>query len=154
MLFVGLVAADAAKGAGEAKAAAFGALCWIIRLVLCVSMLAFAACSPSVDVEAFSSWEPPLANFLRSTWNEGEPFAVTLVALCHGLLCRQSLLVRAMEMPTEALRALANPKAVIRGSWTSPSDVDSRRFCLLSMLVLPREHLLCSRSYSDLRDAL
>lgn len=86
VLFVRLVTADAAKGALEAEAAAFRTLCWIVWLVLSVSVFAFAARSPGVDVEPFSSWEPPLAHFFWSTWNEGEPFAITLVALGHGFL--------------------------------------------------------------------
>jgi len=149
-----LIAADAGKGAGEAEAATFGALAWVVGLVLSVSVLAFAACSPGVDVEPFSSWEPPLANFLWSTRNEGEPFARTLVAVGDSFLLRKRLLVRAMKMPAEASGAGSDSKAVICGSRTSPSDVHSCCFGLLSVLELPGQHLLCSWSYSNLRDAL
>ena len=81
MLFKFLITADASEIGVEAVTGAGLAAVWSIRRMFHVRVLALTRGAPRIDVETFPSREPMLANFLRSSWNKLESFALALVAV-------------------------------------------------------------------------
>ena len=153
MLLVLAIAANAAEVRLKTEAGALGALLWPVGLVLFVSMLAHAARSPRIHIEALAPRQPPLADFFGTPRNEPEAFAIAVLAACLSFFADYFLVVLE-QMATEAAGHGANAEAVVRSLLGAPGYVDPALLGFLGMVELPGEHLLGSRRWADLLDAL
>ena len=88
-----LVAANAAKIRLKASTSTFGAFEGSGSFMLLMSVLTFTHGTPRVDIEAFASWQPPLADFLRSSRDELEALTIALLTMSNQLLLSDSALM-------------------------------------------------------------
>lgn len=150
VLLILLVTSDAAKVGLKTITGTLGTLLGVIWLVLSVGMFAYATWLPVVDIKTLSPDEPPLSNFLRSSWNESELFTFTIFATRIEFFAGNLLVVFAPETTTEASRHRPNSKAIVFGFRTPPSNIDTVHLRFLSVLELPFHHLGSARSWTNL----
>lgn len=126
------------------------ALLWPVGEVILVRVLAPAAYSPCVYVEALTTRKPPHANFLRTSGHKAEGFALTLRAVSFGVtLFVHHFFVSCKQVAAEASRVFTNSEAIVFGNVTSPGNINSAHLSLLGMIILPLHHFLGSNARAD-----